>query len=142
ERGEELPRPSEAPLLPRWRQGAEQALSVALGVDAIVEQRDDPAIVVAPDQAAKSLLETDRRLRNREVEEGVLAGSRQGITARLEDGVGGHRERDLLQHEQTERAAWYVDALPEAGRGHQDPALRGSERGEQALLGTLSLHPH
>src|SRR5690606_31045488 len=44
--------------------------------------------------------------------------------------------------EQTERAAWYVDALPEAGRGHQDPALRGSERGEQALLGTLSLHPH
>ena len=56
--------------------------SVPLGDDAAVEQDHDAHVLPAPDQAAESLLQLERRVRQQVVHESVLSLLRQPLESR------------------------------------------------------------
>ena len=55
-------------------------------------------------------------------------------------GSVGRRERDLVEHDEPQRPAGHVDALPEAHRGDEHRVARCTETDEQHVLRRLALH--
>ena len=78
----------------------------------------------------------------RVVAEPVAAGRLDRLAARLVQRVARRRERQLVDHEQRERLARDVDALPERRRREQHRVDLVAEALEQPLARRLALHEH
>ena len=90
----------------------------------------------------EALAELQHRRRERVVAEPVAAGGLDRLAARLVERVAGRRERQLVDHEQRERLAGDVDALPE-GRGREQHGVDlGAEALEQPLARRVALDEH
>ena len=107
-----------------------------------IEDRDDAAVGVAADQPAEALPQLQHRGRQRVVAEPVAAETLDRLAARLVQRVARRRERQLVDHEQRQRLARHVDALPERRRREQHRADLVAEPLEQALARRLTLHEH
>src|SRR5438477_4182831 len=110
----------------RW-QDVEERLAVVAAEDSVVEDDHRAPVRRAPDQPAETLLEPQRRLRERELRKRVadLLGAR-GV-----HGIGGHRKRQPDHDHAAEPLARDVDALPEARGAKQERAIRFLKRFEQ-----------
>jgi hypothetical protein len=94
---------------------------------------------MAPDQAAEPLAELEDGGGDRVLAEPVPTSSRDTFAPGLDERISGRRERKLVDHEQRERLALDVDALPERGGGEQNRVDLVSELLEQPLARGISL---
>jgi len=108
-------------------QRVEEDASVALALDAGVEQHEHAAVLERADEAAEALFQRDDRAGHLVVEEGVASGGGHRVHACLDDGVGGNGEGQLVDDDATELLALHVHALPEAGGAEENGAGRVAE---------------
>jgi hypothetical protein len=101
-----------------------------------------PAVGVPPDQPTEALAQLQRGARQGVVAEPIAAGSLDGLAARLVQRVAGRRERKLVDHEERQRLARHVDALPEGRRRDQHRIDLVAEPLEEALARGLTLGEH
>src|SRR5690606_10176836 len=92
-----------------------ERLPVSTRHDSAVKHRTDASIIRAPDQAPKTLLEAQNRLRHGIVPKRII----KQLASRCEHWIGWHRERELRDYQQAQRATNDVDALPERVRPQQ-----------------------
>src|SRR6202521_250936 len=104
----------------RRRQDLEECPAVVASEDAVVQDDDRAAIGGTADQATESLLQTERRLRQRQLPERVA----HLLRTRRIDRVGRHREGKAYDDDAAQPLAGDVDPLPE-GRGAQEQRARG-----------------
>ena len=108
-----------------------------------VEDRDDADVGVAADQPPEALPQLEHRRRQGVVAEPVAAGRLDRLAARLvaADRPGAENGQ-LVDHEQRERLARDVDALPEGRRREQHRVDLVAEALEQPLPRRLALDEH
>src|SRR5262249_40063955 len=93
--------------------------------------RDDAAVVAPADQPAEALLERDRGGGQLDRRERVLPGLGSGAHPRRDQRVGVRRERQLVDHDERQRIARDVDALPERAGAEQHGAGRRAKPRDQ-----------
>src|SRR5256885_4383836 len=109
------------------RQHLEEGLAVVAAQDAVVEDDDRSAVGRPPDQAPEALLQTQRRLRQRQLRERIAHLLRPGG----EDGIGRHRERQADDDHAAQALAGDVDSFPERRRAQEQRPFRLLERLEE-----------
>src|SRR5208283_2794184 len=102
------------------RQAVEKDLAVALLNDSGVEQSQHAAVRPRPDQAAKPLLQRNRRLGNLIVVKGIASGLAHAANPRFHHGVVGYRKGQLIDDNAAQLVARNVNALPERRSGKQN----------------------
>src|SRR5690606_35947623 len=101
---------------------------------------DETAIVEIADQASDALLQRQDGLGELRVGERIAAGAADRIDASLDEGVARHRERQLVDDDETQRRPLDVDALPEA-RGPEQHGIAGLAKPlEQLAARAAPLH--
>ena len=107
-----------------------------------IEDGDDTAIRVAANQPAEALAQLEHRGRQCVVAEPVAAQTLDCLAACFVERIARSRERELVDHEQRQRLARHVHALPERRRREQDRTDLVAEALEQALARRVTLHQH
>src|SRR6185437_15906077 len=115
------------------RQRVEKYFAVALCRDAAVEQDDDPAIGLAANQPAETLLEFDDRFGDGIFHERISAATGDRFEAGFGQRLIGYREGELDDDDIAQRFALHIDALPEAGSAKENGVFGGAETIEKNL---------
>ncbi len=122
------------------RQAGQQGGAIVPPREPAVEDCDDPGVGAAADEPPEALLQRQRRARQLERVERIAALLADAVDARGRQRIVGHRERDAIDHDQRQRLAGDVDALPEALRRQQHRADAVAQLGEQHVARPLALH--
>src|SRR5690348_7192371 len=115
------PRPDTAA---RLRQPLQQPTSICFRHDPWIGDDDDAAIGCASDETSEALLQSQRRVRKHVLDEGIAAVSDDRLAMRGGDGLRGHPEWQLGDHERAKGIARDVDAFPEGCRPEEHRASR------------------
>ena len=115
------------------------ARAVAARHDALVEDRDDAAIVAPSDQAAEPLLERERGGRQLDGLERIFAELGARLHAGRDERIGVRRERQLVDDDEPQRIAGHVDAFPERRGSEQHGAGRRAKSIDEARARRIAL---
>ena len=88
-------------------------------MEASVQDDDSAAVTCPADEATEPLLQSDCHGRQQVVLELVAALAAKELKAGFCDGIPHVRERQLLDLDEAQRVAGYVDALPEGSRAEK-----------------------
>ena len=93
-------------------QAFDEEPTIGFRQQARIQNRDQPAIVCLPDQAANSLSELDQCVRQREFVEGIATAITNVIAARLGNRMSGWIERQAGDDHLGQRVSGDVDTGP------------------------------
>src|SRR5256885_11132893 len=121
-------------------QSIQQPAPVSFRHDARIGDHDHATVGAAANEAAETLLETQRRMRQHVFDERVAATRDDRFAV-----CGSHRfcrnaKWQLGEHQSAERLARYVDAFPEGGGTEEDGPAGLTEAGEQCISSILAMH--
>src|SRR6478609_2554607 len=132
------------PPAPRHLLGAgepvEDLLAVSLLQHPRVHQDHYPDIGAAPDQPSEPLLQLEGGVREEIPREAILPLLRQALESRRGDRFTRDLERQLGEHERTQRPPRDVDPFPEGVGAKEDRVPRIAEAAEEEIAIPFSLH--
>ena len=120
-------------------QALQKDLSIPAGEKAGIQNGQDAPILAGTDQPSQSLLEQQDRRRNLIIPERLSSACCDPLQPRLQNGLGGRRERETIDDHTTKRLSLDVHPFPEAGRGKKDRMEVFFESLEESRLGPFPL---
>ena len=124
------------------RQAPQERGAVGARPQPRIAEHDEAAIVEIANEPPDALFEREHGLRQLELVERVASGSADRLGARLHERIARHGERQLVDHDEPQRAAAHVDALPEAAGAEQDRVAVGAKLIQQLAARASALHEH
>ena len=124
------------------RQAREERRAVGARPQARIAEHDEAAVVEVADEPADTLLQREHGLRQLQLVERIAAGSADRFGTRLHERIARHGERQLVDHDEPQRAAAHVDALPEAARAEQDRVAVRAKLIQQLAARASALDEH
>src|SRR5262245_13615476 len=124
------------------RQRFDEAPAVRPRAQTWIEDRDNPFVCVPSDEAAEPLAQLQDRGGQRVFREPISSLTRDALAACLDERIARRREGQLVDHEQRERLALNVHALPERRGREKNRVDVVPEALEQPLARRVALPQH
>jgi len=115
------------------RQRREEYPAITTASHTRIADHDDPIIVFTADESSGALLQRQRRFRQLVIAERVATACREVLDPRAHQGIVRRGKRELLDDDQAQRFALYINAFPEARRAEQHSVAVGAKLLQQPL---------